>query len=1164
MIKMKRLVMLALFALLAIVPYGFAQSPTGTIRGTVMDTTGAAIPNATVTITNVATNEAQTTRTDGQGRYIFPLVQPSNYTVTASAKGFQAVRQENVQVQVAVGSPVNFQLSVAQVSQQVEVSSSTPALQTTTGTLSTTVNDTLIGDIPLNGRNPTALEVLVPGVSNVGGASTPHIAGSRNANNEEQIDGMTNILPENNVGNNLTAYTPIVDSVKEFSVQTSVLPAQYGRFSGGVISMITKSGSNQFHGSVFDFSQTNALYARPYFSSGPVPSSHLYQFGGTIGGPVLIPHVYNGHDKTFFFFAWEGSRQAAAGSELDTVPTAAERTGDFSQSGQVIYNPYTATLQSSGPNAGEYVRQPFANNQIPLNLMSTVAKNAMKYYPLPNTGGNAAIYNNYTASGSSTNNYYHFTIRLDHDFGSRWHSFVRYSHFRNPNTPFSDYGNAASVGYGGPGTGTADSLSFDNNITFTPTFVGDIRIGYSRSTELRTAFGQPFNVGTLGFPASYAALANQQRPVFPTFQLGNGYSSLGSSGYVPLQEDPSAVDFNPSFVKVIGGNSITFGGEWRKMFLNFYQYAYPAGDFGGIDNTWTQQIVNQSNGTGNPVATMLLGLADYGYMTHDISLAEASGYGALFVQDDYQARPNLTFNVGLRWDVEIPRTERHNRLDFWDPNLPSPLAGKVPSSACLDCGNLKGQMIFVGTPQDPYGRHQGPTQWHDFGPRVGFAWSPDNKTVVRGGYGIVFQPSELQAAGTTGGSGTDGFTSQTNFNFTLNNQQTVATTFDNPAPNGFDLPVGAAGGPGTFLGLGINSTFFDTYDNPYSVQGNFSIQRQLPGNVVLTVGYIYNHGVHLINGDPGVPFSQVNPKYLSLGNKLLQSVPNPFYGIITTAGSPLASQYVPYNYLLRPFPQYNGVSSYRKADSGSHYNALTLKLDKRYSHGLTFLVSFTGSKLMDNAASVVGYLGPTSQTYANQYNPGREFGLSSQDQSKLFSAGYAWELPFGQGREFLHDLHGIANELVTGWQTNGIVQFDSGTPVVLGGVNNETGLLGFGQRPDEAQGDPNISNQSRKEWFNTKLFSQPAPFTIGNAPRVLANVRNPAYFDADMSAFKNNYFGRSQRFNLQFRLEAFNALNHPNFGAPDSNVNSGTFGQVNSMGANYSPRQLQLALKFIY
>jgi len=433
---------------------------------------------------------------------------------------------------------------------------------------------------------------------------------------------------------------------------------------------------------------------------------------------------------------------------------------------------------------------------------------------------------------------------------------------------------------------------------------------------------------------------------------------------------------------------------------------------------------------------------------------------------------------------------------------------------------------------------------------------------VRGGFGIIFQPSALQAAGTTGGAGTDGFTSQTNFNFTLDNQQTVNTTFDNPAPTGYNLPQGAAGGPGTFLGLGIGDTFFDSYRNPYSEEANLSVQRQLPENMVITVGYIYNAGHFLINGDPGVPFSQVDPSYLKLGQQLLNSVPNSFYGIITTPGSPLAAPTVPYNYLLRPFPQYNGVSSFRKADSGSHYNAVTVQMEKRYSHGLSVLVAFTGSKLMDNAASVVSYLGPTSQTYANQYNPRAEFGLSSQDISRTFSAAYVYELPFGHGRQFLSTTHGIANELVSGWQTNGIVQWDTGTPVVLSAVINQTGLLGFGQRPNEAPWDPNLPHPTRAKWFNTALFTQPAPFTIGNAPRVLPNVRVPGYVNADLSAFKNNYIGANQRFNLQFRLEAFNAFNHPIFSGPDAGVNDGTFGQITSQ--SNTGREVQLAVKFIY
>jgi hypothetical protein len=1180
---MKKFLLAGIFAMIAVV--GFAQSPTGTVQGTVLDSSGAAIPNAIVTITNTQTNEIRTAKSDSQGRYIINLVQPATYDAAVKAPGFQSSKQNEVIVQVSVGVPVNFKLNVASVSTNVQVSSSTPPLQTSSATVGTVVTARQIVDLPLNGRNPTSLETLTPGVNTTGGASTPHIAGSRNGNNEEQIDGMTNILPENNVGNNETAYTPIVDSVQEFNVQTSVLPAQYGRFSGGVISLVTKSGTNRFYGTLFDFTQTQDFYAKSYFQTGPNAPSHLYQFGGTVGGPIWIPHLYNGHDKSFFFFAFEDSKSAADSTYIDTVPTAAERTGDFSDilgaplvssTGGPVLDPCTGQPVLSGqifdPTTakevnGVYCRTPFANNQIPATgipggSISKVGGAAIGFFPLPNTG-NGALTNNYNVTGATTNNYYHFDLRLDHDFGPKWHSFVRFSHLNNPNTPFNTYGNAADPTGNGPSITTAYSASFDNAITLSPTFVMDLRAGFSRQAETRSTFDTPFNVASLGLPASIVENGQKNASDFPNFALGNGYSSLGSGNYVNYQENPSAVDFNPSFVKTIHGNTITFGGEYRKLLLNFYQYGFPTGQFGGISQDWTQDTLNNTDGSGNAAATMLLGLADYGSVSTDTSLATASSYDALFVQDDYQATSSLTFNVGLRWSVEVPRTERHNKLDYWDPTLPSPIAGQIPGDACATCANLRGQMVFVGTPTAKYGRRQGPIQWKDFAPRLGFAWSANDKTVVRGGYGLVYAASALQAAGTSGGAGTDGFTNTTSFDFTNTNQQTINTTFDNPVPNGLNEPLGAAGGPGTVLGQGISDTYFDSYRNPYAIEGNLTIQRALPWQSVLTVGYLYNRGNYLIDGDPGKPYSQVNPSYLGLGQQLLNSVPNPFYGVIKTPGSILAAPTIALDELLKAYPQYTSVEAYRKPDSGSHYNAITLKLNKRFSHGLSILASFTGSKMMDDSAAAVSYLGPSSQTYANQFNPKGEFGLSTQDISRTLVVGYVYELPFGHGEQFLNHGNGLLDRVVGGWQTNGIITTDTGTPIVLGAANDQTGLLTLGQRPTEAAGDPNIANKTLNHYFNTSIFSQPAQFVIGNAPRALPNARNPGYTDADMSVFKNNYIGSGQRYNVQVRLEAFNALNHPNFAAPDTGVNDGSkFGTITSTTGN--PREVQLAVKFVY
>jgi hypothetical protein len=374
-----------------------------------------------------------------------------------------------------------------------------------------------------------------------------------------------------------------------------------------------------------------------------------------------------------------------------------------------------------------------------------------------------------------------------------------------------------------------------------------------------------------------------------------------------------------------------------------------------------------------------------------------------------------------------------------------------------------------------------------------------------------------------------------------------------------------AGGPLTYSGLNISDTFFSTYRNPYSIEGNLNIQRAIPGNATVEVAYLYNRGNFLINGDPGIPFGQVNPSYLSLGSQLTASVPNPFYGIITTSGSPLAAATVPYDYLLAPFPNYNGVTSFRKATSGSHYNAFTAKLNKRFSQGFSTLVSFTAGKMMDNAASVVSYLGPTSQTYNNQYDPKAEFGLSSQDVSRMLVVAGVYELPFGRGRLLLNNVNGVVDHLIGGWQGNTIFQWDTGTPVVLGSANDNSGLLGSAKRANEAPGNAKLSNSTMAHYFNTALFSQPVPFTLGNAPRVLPNVRVPGVVNADISAFKNNYIGSAERYNIQFRVEAFNALNHPQFNAPDSGVNDGTFGEITgSQGQANTPRRLQLVLKLIW
>jgi hypothetical protein len=1141
------------------------QTPTGTVQGVVTDPSGATVAGAKVSVVNLGTNETKELTTDSSGHYVVPFLTPGAYDVSIGAAGFNGAKQTGVKIDVSQNREVDFVLKVGAINEQVEVRAAATALETENATTGQVIDTRKVLDLPLNGRNPFSLATLVPGVNNVGNASTPHIGGSRNAINEEQLDGMTNILPENNVGNNETAYTPIVDSVQEFSVQTNALSAEYGRFGGGVINVVTKSGTNTWHGGLFEFQRNAVLNANNFFNnkSGKAkPASNERQYGGTIGGPIDIPKIYDGHNRSFFFFGFQGDNAATAATATDTVPTAQQLAGNFNGLTN-IYDP-TSTLTTNA--AGQQVRQQFAGNQIPTSRISPVAAKALTYWPAPNTGAPGALTNNYFASGASGSNDYKWDSRIDHNFTQKWHMFLRLSHDFSNSTPFYDYGptNPASQGGNGPSSGGSWSASMDHTFTFSPTLLGDFRYGFARAYSLRTALGQGFLPSSLGLPTTLDDLAASRALMFPRFALTGGPgggSGLGNTGYVPLIENPSAHDITGSLTKILSHHTIKFGGEWRKLFINFYQYGFPSGQF-NFDQNWTQQILNNSNGTGSSMASFLLGLPVNGsQVTEEPTGSDASAYAAAYVQDDWKVTSKLTVNLGLRWDVDIPRTERYNRLSYWNPNLPSPIQGLVPANACLYCANLMGQLVYAGTPQSQYGRHQGPTQWKDFGPRFGFAYSPDTKTVLRGGFGISYAPSALQAAGTTGAPGVQGFGTTTPINGTFNNYQTVNATLTNPFPQGVTLPQGVAGGPGAYLGLGIGESFFNSYRNPYVMEWNMNVQRQLPGQMTLEVGYIANKGIYLIDGETTEPYSQVNPSYASLGNQLLAQVKNPFYGIITTPGSILSQPTVAYNQLLAPYPQYSGVGTFRKPGATSFYNAIIARLEKRYSNGLSLLGSFTGGKTMDNSAAAVTYLGSTSQTRADQYNRSLEWSVSPQDVARSVVVSFVYELPVGKGKRFIGNAPKFANLLVTGWNVNGILTFQTGTPVVLSSAINQTQLLTQGQRPDNNGTSARLANPTISQWFNTSVFSEPAEFTIGNTSRSLPDVRNPGETNADLSLFKNNYFGKENRNNVQFRLEMFNSLNHTQFSAPNSGIQNGSaFGTITSTAI--PSRVIQLAVKF--
>jgi hypothetical protein len=1172
-----------------------AQTPTGTVQGLVTDKTGAIIPNASVTVIRVATNEIRSTVSDSGGRYQIPFVSPGIYTIKVEAKGFRQSQQSGIQVSVTETRPVNFQLEVGTVSETVEVSAAAQSLDVDTSSVGQTIQSQLITELPDSGRNPFNFASLVPGVNTTGSASTPHIAGSRNGNNEQQIDGMTNILPENNIGNNSSAYQPVMDSVEEINVQTSVLPAEFGRFSGGTISLITKSGTNQLHGSFFEFVQNGTFDAVPFGTPGEIntstkPDMNRYQTGGTIGGPIALPHLYNGRNKTFFFFDYEKSQETDGSSGTYSVPLTAWKSGDFTalygSTTPYLYDPYTVAEDSNG----NYVRTALIGddgsyNKIPSKYLNTsaskVAQAVLAYYPTPNVSTTSGI-NNFTVASNSKSRYWHYDARIDHNVTKNWHSFLRWAQEYTYSEPVSAY---ASVKNGmgsptgdGPTYGSALSISFNNTVTFSPTLLGEFRYGYSRGTAHRQAISTGFDVTTLGLPQSLQNEGSSNASIFPSFNFKGGYSTVGNGGWVPLKEDPLAQDFNGSIIKIAGTHSLKFGGEFRILRMNFFQYGYPTGYF-YTDGSWTRydpQVTTDN--TGFSYADFLMGLSSTSsYIDNRPKTIQTSEYAAFYGEDNWKVTPKLTLNLGLRYDFEIPRIENNNQLTYWDPYESSPIGSVSAASGvtCTACSDLRGAMHLVNSSDSRYGRRQGPTQWHDFAPRIGFAYNPVEKLAIRGGAGIIFQPSAMQAGGTTGAAGVEGYSTSTSMDITNDNEHsTPLVNMEDPFPsynvahaNSSTCRASASCVAGIDIGSEIYDSFFGSYRNPYSIQWSTTVQLALSRDIKLELGYMANRGLFLIDGDPGRSYDQLPTSYLSQGSSLLNTVANPFYDTIgsfpyAVSGSSLSSSTISANQLLRKWPQYNGVESYRKPGASSMYNALTIKLDKQFSHGFSYTISFTDGREYDDAASVVSYLGNTSQTYADQYNPKAEWSIGAQNINYMLAASFVYELPFGHGKLLFKNANDVANKIINGWQIVGIEKWDTGTPIMLGSVDNGTtaeAIFTQSQRPAWTGASSKLPVRTHSRWFNTSQFSTPAAYTIGNSPRTLSDVSNPGTQNTDITFMKNTAFGLNERCKVQLRLEMFNAFNHPILSNPDTTVTDSAFGSVSSYSNN--SRRLQLAAK---
>jgi hypothetical protein len=1149
-----------------------AQQFSGTIQGTVVDATGAVVPAATVAVVNADTNDARTFATDANGRYVVPQLKPGFYRVTAAKDGFRSATLDRVKLDVQQIRSVDLTLAVGPATETVTVVGRAAAVETTSSTISQSIENKRLVDLPLNGRNPFSLATLAPGVvpASNGAGSSPFISGGRNATSEVTIDGVSNVNAENNVSILDLNYTPSVDAVQEMSVQTNGVSAEFGRLGGGVINLVTKSGTNDLRGTGFGFFRNSTLDSTNFFASRAGQqngSFKRHQFGGNIGGPVRLPG-YDGRDRTFFFVNYEGLRQESASVATFTVPLLEWRVGDFSNlrtaSGQpiVIYDP--ATTRPDPDNPGQYVRDPFPGNRIPAHRLSPVGLALARFWPLPNVAPLNPLTqsNNYTLAGATPNDADRVDSRVDHVFSSRWRMFARYSFSNDRSRPFNSFQNpASSAGGDGPAFARTNSLSMDHTYTVGSTVVLDLRYGLNRRHLDRSPLSAGFDLGALGFPGDVVATA--QAAEFPRIDV-QGFQPLGQNTFTDLVIAPTTHQANVNATKIWSNHTIKAGMDYRKFLLNFLQLFFPSGQYGFTNAQWTQRNPNVTSATeGFALASMLLGIPNTGQMSHNPTPASASSYWAWYLQDDWKVSRKLTINLGVRYEFDVPRTERFNRLSYFDRSAASPIAGIVPANPFFDPASLRGALVFA----DASDRRQVPTDLNNVAPRIGIAYNVAERTAIRSAYGVYYMPSHVQAAGHSGSGGMMGFNSQSTMIVSLDGRVPLRT-IDDPFPDGFNLPPGNSQGAATFLGLNIgggNGGVFTTHATPYMQQWNVSVQRELPGNLIAEAAYIGSRGTKLLIGESGLAFGQVDPAYLAIGTALQDQVPNPFFGIITNPSSPLRFETVQRARLLRPFPQYDGVTAFRVPGAKSIYHALTLRLDKRYANGLSLLSAYTWGKLIDDASTTVGFLGQAG-TQQDAYNRAGDRSLSSQDIAHRFVTSVVYDLPSPKGPYGDGAWSRLSHWLRDGWQINGIATFQSGYPLIVTQAVNNTNLFSPSQRPTWTGADPNLSGtisqtERLQRWFDTSVFSVTPAFQFGNTPRVMPDLRADGVKNVDLSIFKNNYV-RGRAVNAQLRVEVFNAFNRVQFAPPNTQAGNASFGVISAQ-AN-GARQIQAAVKLLF
>jgi hypothetical protein len=1136
-----------------------AQDFRASISGRVTDPSGAVIAGSKVTVINAGTSVATETQTNEQGAYTAPYLVPGPYEVRAEAPGFRTAVRGEIVLQTSDRRTLDFILEVGSAAEVVEVRGETSLVDTSAAVAGTVISSRTVTQVPTLTRIPYLMASLSPGVvARDMNGTVPNAAGNATASgirvnggvgdssNEYLIDG----VPNNTTSR--VAFIPSADAIQEFKIVGNAYDAQYGRQAGSTINVTIRSGSNDYHGGAYHFYRDFNMSANSFQSnlSGRQKDEWRYNlWGGQLGGPVRVPRLYDGRNRTFFFFNYEGMIDLEPRFSIRSVPTAEQRAGDFSQttapsgSGRapvIIYDPLT-----TNPTTGQ--RQPFPGNRIPADRISPIARNALEYISLPNlppSPAQATGSMNYVPNIPTEDTIDSAVTRLDHQFSDRHKVFatLRWNHWEESIGDL--FGNIAT---GQLATRINRGIGLDDVYVFGPATVLNVRYGLARWESPTVSNGLGFDPTQLGFsPALVAGLPVRS---FPSF-------SVGGLGGTPSDY---TITTNHSWIGALtrtqARHTLNAGVQVMVLQTATFNAGSGAGNFTFSPQFTQRDFQTADRLSGSDVASFLLGYPSAGQVSFNASGFYSQRYFGLYLQDDWRVTSRLTLSLGLRWDVEVPQRERFLRANRgFDPSAPNPVEAAVQAAYARNPipelpasqFSVRGGQLFAGVDGQP--ARVFATDYRTWQPRAGLAFRVDSKTAIRAGFGL-FTSKTIDRGGQLG------FSIETPYVATVDGGRTPANSLSNPFPQGLLAPSGASLGLATSLGQ--QPRWDDpTRRLPFSIQSSFHVQRELPGTWLLEAGYSYNKSKRLgIN----VPSNQLplnrflelgKPRYDAAGALLAQPfrledrVPNPFVGLPQFAGTALGTgSTTSVLQLMSAFPQFAAFNRGLVDAGRSSYHGLQVKVEKRFSETLSFIASHTWSKQLDYT---------TYLTMLPNLGYQLDHSLNPDDRTHYFSTGWSWELPFGRGRRYLGGASGVANAVIGGWQLAGFYTVQSGRPVSFSAANlNWSGL------------DASLSRGERSldRWFRTERFG-PVPkentYALRTAPTTFSSIRASRQNNIDLAVFKN--FKVAERTTFQLRGESFNALNHPRFGDPVTNPTNAGFGTVAKSQLN-QPRIIQVALK---